>query len=588
MNYKTLNCQSFLLSKDSYKHRWAIVLMSFLHFTQLLIAQNSVNFKARASSSIVGIEENFQVFYTLENATAEDFTPPSFYNFEVLSGPNLSSHVQFYNGQVYKQEEYSFILRPLKAGKYNIAPAKVKIHNKTLKSNGLTVVVVSKSSKENPSGVELFVKVELSNDTIYLGQQLLLNYKVYTKLNVERYSFEKEPDYSGFYAEEIDRFYSPAVTEIVNDESYTTKIIRKLALFPLQTGTHQIDAAKINFLIFENRGLFFNRNVRNIREETKPVAITVLPLPTGAPPTFSGAVGKFNFDANIESTNLKVGEGTSLNFIITGNGDPKRVIPPILPSNDTFEVYVPNIVYERVEGGSEGELLQQIQAQYFVIPKISGVFSLTPEFCYFDSDAKKYVALKKDPIHLKVHESIDLQANLLQQKFRLPQIRPLKQISAFKSSKFIFFNSLLFWFLLIFPLAALFSKKVIRLLHIGNQKHNDANLENIQLLLKEIRTHDYSDNVSIKNDFTKLHEAFRKYLIIKLGLSNGFSKQELEEALNQNTASPQLKTAIFTTLEQLSIGAYSPWISETDLKDATEKVASTLMKIKELNFTSSE
>ena len=545
-------------------------------------AQAPVSFKARASSTTVSIDENFQIFYILENASAEDFEPPSFKNFEVLSGPNYSSNVQFSNGKVFKREEYSFILKPGKTGTFRIGPATITTGNKKLKSNDLTIKVVNELPKKEAEGEELFVKIELSTDSVFLGQQLLLNYKVYTKVNVERYSFEKEPAYDGFYAEELDRFFSPTTTEIINDESYTTKIIRRLALFPLKTGTHEIEAAELNFIVSENRGFLFRRNVKNIKKRTQAVTVTVLPLPDGAPPTFSGAVGNFSFEARLQSNQLSVGEGTSLIYLITGNGDPKRVQPPVIPSNDTFEFYKPTIINEKIDSRSNGEFLQQIQVEYYLIPKLAGNFTLQPQFSYFDPDSRKYITLETEPLKASVLESSKpISANRENAEEEV-SIRPPKKITSLKRKEDSFFNSLAFWTLLCLPVLFLLAVRLKDSLKSTYAGRSSLKKENLQDLLNIINNATHSSETDLNSAFSSINEAFRRFLIWKFSLPPGFSKVELQSALKRQAVDDELSAQLISLMEKIEYGVYSPVKSREQMLDIATETSRVMQALSQL------
>ncbi len=553
---------------------WIIAVLVGLS-SHVAIAQTTVSFKARVSSTTVSLEDNFQIFYTLENATAEDFSPPKFNDFEVLSGPNYSSNVTFTDGKVFKREEYSFILRPLKKGTFKIGAATIKTSNKRIKSNTLTIRVVGEKKAPKYEPEELFVKIELSADSVFLGQQLTLNYKVYTKVNVERYSFEKEPAYEGFYAEELDRFFSPTATETINGDSYTTKIIRRLALFPLKTGEHQIEEAEINFIVSESRGFLFRRNVKNIRKNTEALSVTVLPLPDGAPATFSGAVGNFSFDTRISTTRLKVGEGTSLIYVITGNGDPKRVQPPIIPSSDTFEFYKPTIINEKVESSTKGEFLQQIQVEYLLIPKLPGNFLIRPEFSYFDPDSNKYITAKTEPVSLTVApSSLALSPNEKNESKKV-LILPLKTAGQLKTKNHIFFNSPAFWALLCLPpvlLFVLYAKETIILARPGHTGENQESLEDL-LDLVDRAVNSAEENIS--GSFSVISKVFRWFLIWKFKLPAGFSKTTLKTRLKNTLPDKKLSDKVVSLFEEVEYAVYSP----VKKKEQLLKIASEVKRI---------
>ena len=99
----------------------------------------------------------------------EDFKSPSFDGLRILSGPNpsTSSSYTFINGKSESKTTttYSFYLKAIQEGSFNIGSASVQINNKTIKSQPyqLKVVKKSKANKEKQKTLEknLFIKVEI-------------------------------------------------------------------------------------------------------------------------------------------------------------------------------------------------------------------------------------------------------------------------------------------------------------------------------------------------------------------------------------------------------------------------------------------
>ena len=103
------------------------------------------------------------------NTKAENFKSPNFNGLQVLSGPNPStqSSYSFVNGksQSSSSTTYSFYLKAVKEGAYNIGPAAITVNGKTITSKPYQLKVV-KGSKKNKCSTKsdfpenLFIKVE--------------------------------------------------------------------------------------------------------------------------------------------------------------------------------------------------------------------------------------------------------------------------------------------------------------------------------------------------------------------------------------------------------------------------------------------
>src|SRR5690606_38270682 len=186
------------------------------------------------------------------------------------------------------------------------------------------------------------------------------------------YNISEEPDYKGFYAQELRRFDSRTQHEVINGKQVTTKVLRRLALFPQQTGTLTIPPARIQLAVIEDNsrtGFFFSRNIKPIFVETDPVDIEVKELPSPAPPDFTGAVGHFEFQSSVNRRQATTDDAISITMIISGDGDLKRVQPPSLLLSDSFEVYPPKIIEESITENN-GRLIGKKMIEYIVLPKI--------------------------------------------------------------------------------------------------------------------------------------------------------------------------------------------------------------------------
>ncbi len=406
-------------------------------------------FLLTASKTIVPLNANFEIVFTLHNANGENFEPPPLDDFEVLSGPNYNASVRLSDYRVIKETKYSYILKPRRKGTFTIGPARIEVNSTVLKSNTLVIVVTDPNANEKQLE-QLFVQVIPHANRAFIGQQILLDYKLFTTISVDRYSLIEEPSYEGFYAEELHRFYSSPTTEDIDGHIYTTKILRRVALFPLQTGTFTISPAKFRFLTSESHGLFFNQKMKAVEMSTDSIVLTVDPLPPGAPAHFSGAVGNYSFEAIVDATASNIGKAITLQYIVIGNGDPKRidVKSPIL--ENSFDIFPGKITDEVLIEKSTVELIIKKSFEFQLVAEKEGKFHITPIFSFFDPVEQSYRTIQKSPIEIHIlpggptHGPIDNIAKedkALQLKaFKTEaKLRSLKNVQRFYRLAFILF-----------------------------------------------------------------------------------------------------------------------------------------------------
>lgn len=105
-------------------------------------------FSVRLDRDSILMGNHFQVSFILENTKVEDFTPPVFEDFDVVSGPNQSSSMMIVNGDVSQSMTYTFILQPKTEGSFFIAPAKAVTVEGDLFTEPLSVNIYP-----NPEGI---------------------------------------------------------------------------------------------------------------------------------------------------------------------------------------------------------------------------------------------------------------------------------------------------------------------------------------------------------------------------------------------------------------------------------------------------
>ncbi len=408
--------------------QWLYGLTIFLFLCNSLFGED-LSFRAYVSANAVSLDGQFQ--YSVEVSGSTTNLPPvdypEFADFYVLSGPNASTNVQWINGNLTSKKTFSFVLKPRRKGQIDIAPAVINIKNKQYKTDPITITVTDAANKPaqrkqasppkttdaDISGENLYLKAVVSDRNIVLGEQVLIEYKLYFKVNVRGYDFEKLPSNAGFWAEEIELPAQPAIeNEIVNGVNYNVAVLKKYALFPTQTGKLTIEPmhVKLEALVRSNRrrsifDSFFDDPFGNTVQKkvsSKPVTLTVNALPAaGKPADFNGAVGRYNLSVETDKQEAGVNEAISLNIRINGSGNIKilELPEPLIPPD--IERYEPKI---SSNVNTKGNVIRgSKQSEHILIPRLPGTYTIKPlHFSYFDPVARQYKTLKSEPATLKI------------------------------------------------------------------------------------------------------------------------------------------------------------------------------------------
>ncbi len=436
------------------KHRWSILILIFL--PTLAFAQ--VSFEAFANAKQVLKSGYVEVIFTLKNADGSNFRAPTFPDFHVLSGPSRSMSTTIIQGKVSKELSYSFTLQPKRTGRFTIGKASIKADGRRLSTEPFTIEVLEGKDIVAAEEEQIFIRAEVNAGEAVVGQQLTLDYKLYTAVDVDSYSILEEGDYQGFFAQDLRRYNAPAVREVIDGVQYVTKVLKRIALFPQQAGVLAVAPLTLELSVLvdgagSRNGFFFNRQTRRQVVASDAIQIKVNPLPPDPPASFTGAVGKFKANFTINRTEASTDDVISLRLVINGNGDIKRVQPPKLVVPDSFEVYDPRVLEESSYENPGGEIIGKKEIEYFLLPKEPGSYSIQPSFAYFDTDSNKYVVLEQQAFVLEVlpgtlrpSEVVMDGANAIEQ-----DIRFIKLDTKLQPVRPGFFGSMPFWVLTALP-----------------------------------------------------------------------------------------------------------------------------------------
>lgn len=469
------------------KKKFAILSILLL-FSTLLVAQGK--FTATASKSNVGVGEQFEVDFSM-NASGSRFTPPNFNNFQVLSGPNMSSDITSINGNTTLNISYSYILAATKEGTFTIDEAAIVINGHTLISHALKITVKGqapppqKQAQQAAAPVDndkvdtrdlskqIFVRAVVDKTRVFEGQQIKVDYKIYTRVGILGGQPEKAPELNGFWNQDVVNNNRNSVwkSEVYKGLRYNVTTVKQSILFPQHSGDLVIDPLAMNFGI---RVPLPQRNILgslyddfkdiNYKAKSQPVIIHVIPLPTaGKPVNFSGAVGAFSVYTDADKKELKANETINYTVEISGKGNLNLINAPKINLPVDFEKYDPKTT-DRITVDSNG-VSGSRKFSYLLIPRHQGNFVLNPiNFTYFDPAAKKYITLPAKALSIKVNKG-DAQANVPafnssdQQDIKLlgNDIRYIKTSSAYLDKTGEGFYNSVWYYVLLFLGPALFA-----------------------------------------------------------------------------------------------------------------------------------
>jgi len=394
-----------------------------LLFSTLLGGQNQT-FTASAPA-VVKAGDQFQ--YVIEGSERGDVYLPSMSDFQLLAGPfsSYSSHSQWINGKMTMKTvvTYTHVFRANREGTFTIAPATVRVGRKDYKTNAVKISVNAgsdpvpvpgpdQSDDRNPnppaaaegSGSDpVFLRVIPSKRDVYVGEQFVSGLKVYTRVNTRPASTAKDIPYEGFYKKSLDPDAN-AQRQDIDGQQYVTQVIQRHILIPQKTGEVVIEPYESEWTIPQRAQPRRNNNIFDnffddpffdgyqdipVKLATRPVTITVKPLPTGAPEGYTGAVGDFSMIAALSENEIAVNEALSLRITIRGAGNLPLLGEPEVNLPLDHDLY--DVTKSLNTNTSGNRISGSVSFEYPIVARHAGRFRIAPvSFSWFDPISKQY------------------------------------------------------------------------------------------------------------------------------------------------------------------------------------------------------
>ena len=400
-------------------------------------AAEKVTFEAN-SPLMVAVGEAFRVEFTLNaEPDADSFKAPSFEGFDVIAGPSVStgSSIQYINGSISKSFSYgiTYVLLPQAAGNVTIGAAEAKVDGTAYRTKPLPIEIVNEGdasrARQQPQGRtggsgdaqasaqgqvakdDILLRAVVSRSSVYKNEPLHVAFKLYTRVPYVNIVPESAPSFNGFWSQDLTDPNSARVgRETYNGKVYETRVLYDYLLYPQQVGSLTIDPVDMTVVaqvVVQSRNAdpFFGsgREVFNVprKVQSQRATVTVKPLPSGAPSSFSGAVGRFTMDTQLPSERIAANSGATFTVKISGTGNLTFVQAPKLPLPTSFEQY--NVKTTESINTSATGISGYRQFEYPFIARAEGTYDIEPiEFTYFDPQRVQYVTLRSKPLTLEI------------------------------------------------------------------------------------------------------------------------------------------------------------------------------------------
>jgi hypothetical protein len=547
--------------------------------------------------------EQFQIKYTSnENLTALDL--PQVKGLTYLAGPSTSvmSSTNNVNGKRVSTTEYSYtyVARFDAEGTYAVPATKGKAGRKDLVSNSYTVQVLAKTpeGKELP---KLFMQWEPSKRTVYAGEAMVLELKLYRRIDINGIQGQKLPSFDGFFADQQEIKQFTTEEELLENEVFLTTVVARVNLIPQRTGDIIIGEAIQALTVSQRRSAFdifdmdpFSNSPfgKTVQVKSTPITINVKELPEPKPAAFTGAVGNYSFSSSIKGDNITTNDVVSLQLRVSGSGNINLLsdLEPNLPP--VFDMLEPQIK-SNIKPSSAGYQGSKTFT-YTLIPRSAGNFTMpAQEFVYFNPRSKTYETIKTEEYTVNIAKGDEDEGITVISGVSKEEVQYLgKDIRFIKteSSKYLNFNA--FWSGKRFFLFALITIVGVFVLIIGltliqkKQRKDIGKYRNkraSELARKRLKTaQKYITKNSTDEFYAELLRAIWGYLEDKLQLSTSEINLDLAiETLQKSDVSEDVVAQLKSVCDTCEMARYAPTQVEGGMQSTYESAKESIISIED-------
>ncbi len=621
-----------------------LIFLSGIFISNYSFAQ--VSFSAVCPDKTIGKNDYLQIQFMVENAgDVETIIPPSFKNFIIVSGPNQQSGMSDVNGKIDQFVGISFFLKPLATGKYVIGSATAKVNGKEYHTSPVTVQVTNASgSSQGSSGASslspfgnmtfdfpsqpaihrfddyilkkgenvhdkvqknLFIKLDVSKASCYIGEPVIASYKLYTRLRSESV-ITNAPSFNGFSVSELEvSDVNAASVEKYNGRDYNVYTLRKVQLYPLQPGTFILDPVvadnKVTFIKSEYAGsqqgdMFYDllQNFANstspqnsvieehVTLQSKPVEITVKPLPEeNKPADFKGGVGNFTMNSSLEKNNITTDDAGNLKVTLEGVGNIQLINSPKVTWPDGIDGYDAKVTddIDKLSVPIKGTKtftcpFTVSRAGNYIIPPVS--------FSYFDPSTDHYKTLRTEPLNISVSKGKGNSRNAYVQNANTKDAMDENIWSEYSSYLIGASGLALLFIILAVRRKSVENKKKYLLKATAPEPVNKTNQEENErqfVIPKNPLLEAHSKLVEEKEAefYSVLDASLKKYLALKFNVPiEELTKKRISAEIDKCNVGLGTSLMLNSLLDEVELNVYAPSSNSNHLKNVYEKASEVI------------
>jgi hypothetical protein len=583
--------------------------------------QVTANVVMRADRTNVAVGERFGLQIRADVSGAEPTVePPDLSPFQIVESRVVQPvQLRFGFGAqtqiVQSTVVHDYTLVPLREGRVEIAPARVRAGGRTFTSNGVALDVGPGTVPPTPDALrqgpdmappsgpldgavydgQAFLRTVVDQPAPYVGQQVTVTVYLYVRGPIRSTPIvHREPDADGFWVQDLmppNRTLEPQ-RQVVGNVPFNVYVLRRFAAFPLSEGEQTIGGMSLSFETGSLFDLFNPRPGGALRRDGVPVAIHVKPLPAEGRPTGEVAVGRFELAARLDRTEVATGDAVTLTATVEGVGN-VRDVELVLPPIDGVRVLAPEV---RDEVRSPNDLVGGTRTyEWLLVPEQPGAHPIPPfSVSTFQPETATYQRIESAPLTLTAagsaitsddgETSAGQEGSAGEDENRPPELPPVRTRSELDREHLRLTSELFYWIAVAVPPLFFFGFVVLA---IGRRRASAARERNAprrafrdaKRRLHAAEAH--ATRGDAKAFYGEIRKVLRDVLEARLGEAvGGYTWTELRSHLAARGMDEDLGRRVVDELEGSELAAFSAvGASDEEIKNCAQRIGALLERM---------
>ncbi len=308
-------------------------------------------------------------------------------NLVIDGSPSVSSEFSWINGQSTRRKVFTYSAHPRGAGAALVGPVVLRTSDgqvETLAPVSIQVLPDLTAGSNDPARIlhelmatgrdPIFVVAEADKTSAFVGEQIIVTWTIYNAANVQQHGLGDFPKFSDFWTEELDVRGETLQNVVVGGVPMQKLVIRRVALFPLRSGTLTVEPMSIDGQVMRRSEMgnpfgLFEGTLVDIHRRSAALTIEARPVPPGPPVAVVGDVS-----LQCQAPEQKSGGPVSIDVMMSGRANLRAAAPPVFARalDGSMQIGEKGVTVERREG------TMTRRWKFLIFPSSSGVFVVPP------------------------------------------------------------------------------------------------------------------------------------------------------------------------------------------------------------------